>query len=318
YDSMFVAWKQTLNFNPAHEEALDRIWLCVEMSRKFNESIELCNQLIDHDPYCDKAWYNLGHAHTYFGDYNEAIEAYEYAFIINNKFEWAYRHCAELCMEIQNYKKALDCYEEVLVHIPPDGELLFKIGQCYHFLGKISIAQKFYYQSIQLDDLNDEVYYYLGRCSVLQQNWEEATRLYRKAIEIEGKREEYFAALGQAYAKLNRNSRLAIRCFEKAIELAPEQSEYWVRLAAYLLESNNPQACLDVLMEADEHAVGAELLYCRAACLFKMEEKRTATNFLADALTEDYEGHEILFIFAPELKKVRKIRAIIDFYKYER
>lgn len=316
YESVFNSWKQTLRFNPSHDEALDRIWLSVEMSRKFDESILLCNDLIDHDPYCEKAWYNLGHAHTYYGSYEAAIEAYEYAFIIDKEFEWAYRHCAELCMEIQNYAKALDCYEEVLTYILPDSELLFKIGQCYQFLDKINIAQEFYKRSIKMDEINDEVYFHLGQCAAQEKNWKQAIFYFQKALEIEGSREEYFVALAEIYARLNKNKE-AYNYFNQAIELVPDQVSYWIKYATFLLKEGAHKATLDLLSEADDYTVGAELLFCRAACLFKMDRQKGAIDILAEALTEDFDLYPLLFDFAPELSNSRKIEAIINFYRYE-
>jgi len=316
YDSTYLAWRQTLQFIPNHPEALDRIWGCIEMSRKFDESVQLYTQIIDQDPYCDKAWYNLGHAHTYFGNYEEAIEAYEYAFIINKEFEWAYRHCADLCMEIKNYAKALDCYQEVLTYILPDGELLFKVGQCYQFLGQIEFAQEFYKNSLKLDDINDEVYFHLGECAASLKKWRQAIRFYQKAIKIEDSREEYFAAIGEAYAQLNEWEK-ATQYLELAIELAPEQAIYWIKFANFLIQKGAYEEVLDLLTEANENAVGAELLYCKSACLFKMNESTAAIDVLAEALQEDFKMHPVLFNYLPKLATDRKINAVLDFYKYE-
>ena len=320
YDSMYLALKQALQFNPNHTEALDKLWLCIEMSRKFDESIQLYTQIIDHDPYSYKAWYNLGHAYTYFGDYENAIEAYEYAFIINNEFEWAYRHCAELCMETKKYGKALDCFKEVLtlehIKLLPDAELFFKVGQCYQFLGEISMAQDVYKNSLRLDDANDEVYFHLGLCAATSKNWRKAILYYQKAIKIEEGREEYFAAIGEAYAQLKDNEK-AFQYFDLAIELAPEQAIYWIKFANFLIQEAAYEEALDLLVEADENSVGAELLFCKAACLFKMNKSKEAMNVLAEALTEDFEMYPFLFSYLPELESDRKINAILDFYRYE-
>ena len=220
-------------------------------------------------------------------------------------------------MEIKNYSKALECYEEVLTHILPDGELLFKIGQCYHFLGKIKIAQQFYQRSIKLDDLNDEVYFYLGECSAKLEDWNSAIHFYKRAIEIEGKREEYFSALATTYAHLDQSEK-AFHYFDRAIELAPEQAIYWVKFAAFLMDVGAFDAAIDVLNDADEHAVGPELLFCKAACLLKMNMEKEAMHILTEALTEDFEMHPVLFSYIPALKADRKINAMIDFYQYER
>ena len=316
YDSVFNSWKQTLMFNPSHKEAMNRIWLSVEMSRKFDESIILCNKLIDHAPYSEKAWYNLGHAHTYYGNYEAAIEAYEYAFIIDKEFESAYRHCAELCMEIQDYAKALDCYEEVLTYILPDGELLFKIGQCYQFLGKIDIAQEFYKRSIKMDEINDEVYFHLGQCAAQEKIWSQAVIYLKKALEIERGREEYFIALAEVYATLSRKEK-AYYYFNKAMELVPEQANYWIKYAAFLIKEEAYNDALELLEEAKENAVGTEFLFCEAACLFRMNQQKSAINVLAEALTEEFDMYPMLFDFAPELSNHKKIETIIDFYRYE-
>ena len=316
YDSTYLAWKQALQFNPSHPEALDRIWGCIEMARKFDECIQLHTQIIDQDPYCEKAWYNLGHAHTYYGNYEDAIEAYEYAFIINKEFEWAYRHCADLCMEIKNYAKALDCYEDVLKYILPDGDLLFKVGQCYQFLGQLEFAQEFYKKSLRLDDINDEVYFHLGECAASLKKWGRAIRFYQKAIKIEDSREEYFAAIGNAYAQLNESEK-ATQYLELAIELAPEQTIYWIKYATFLMQNDAYEEVLDLLVEANEKSVGAELLYCKSACLFKMNESIAAIDVLAEALKEDFEMHPVLFNYLPELVTDRKINAVLDFYRYE-
>lgn len=320
YDSMYLSLKHALQFNPNHTETLDKIWLCIEMTRKFDESIQLYNQIISQDPYSYKAWYNLGHAYTYFGKYEEAIEAYEYAFIINNEFEWAYRHCADLCMETKDYTKALECYKDVLtlahIKLLPDADLLFKVGQCYQFLGKIEFAQEFYKKSLKLDDINDEIYFHLGLCAAASNNWRNAILYYQQAIKIEEGREEYFAAIGEAFAQL-KDSEKATQYFELAVELAPEQAIYWIKFATFLIQEKAYEEALGLLVEAGENAVGAELLFCKAACLFKMNESTEAMNVLAEALTEDFEMHPLLFNYLPELKSDRKINAILDFYRYE-
>jgi tetratricopeptide (TPR) repeat protein len=99
YDQMFHVLKDALKQDPQNDEILERIWVAVELSRKYKQSITLHKQIIDKHPYSYFAWYNLGHAYAYLGNYKDAIEAYEYAFIINEKFEYAIRDCAELCFE---------------------------------------------------------------------------------------------------------------------------------------------------------------------------------------------------------------------------
>lgn len=76
------------------------------------------------------AWYNLGHAYSCLGEYEKAVEALEYSFLINSHFEQGYLDCAELCLQVNMYEKALRCYQEANEMFGPDAELIVYIAEC--------------------------------------------------------------------------------------------------------------------------------------------------------------------------------------------
>ena len=96
FDRMFTALSKALREDPSNEEALERVWVSVELSKKYEESIALHLELLEHDSYLYHAWFNLGHAYSCIGEYRKAIEAIEYSFLINADFEvlreLKYRH----------------------------------------------------------------------------------------------------------------------------------------------------------------------------------------------------------------------------------
>jgi len=262
-------------------------------------------------------WYYLGHAYHYFGRFEEAIDAYEYAYIADKEFEWAYRDCAAICLELKDYQKALDCYEEALNYITdPDGDLLLRIGQCYQYLGNLKAAQNFYRQACNLDDYNDEIYFHLGQCMEQQENWSSAIHYYRKAIKLDNRREEYFAALGSILNSLEKFED-AFHCFDKATELAPEQSIFWVQFATFLFDLGYYEEALETLDDAEIHAVGEDLLYFRVVCLYKLNPTQTkkAIAVLAEALKEDFDLHVMIYNYVPELRTNSAFQAAINFYK---
>src|SRR5690606_12420665 len=114
YQSMFGALKKSVFSNPENAEALERVWFCVEMTQEHDESIRFHKKFINNNTYSYIAWYNLGYAFSAKGNYKHARDAFEYAFIINDKFEFAYRECAECCIKLKKYKQALRCYDEFL------------------------------------------------------------------------------------------------------------------------------------------------------------------------------------------------------------
>lgn len=314
YERVFFALQQALLEDPKNQIALERLWSCVEISKKYEQSVILHEQILDLDPYSHLAWYNLGHAHAYLGNYDEAIEAYEYAYIIENKFEYAYRDCAEMCITINNYKKALDCYQEALEHIDADSDILLKIGQCYQHLKNYSVARSFYQQALNIDPMNDEVFFYIGECYSYEGNWNSAIRYFHKAIRIEEFREEYYAALAEAYYQVGDHSQAATM-FKRATDIAPEQSSYWIHYASYLMEVGQGDLALQILNSAEDFSVGVELLYCRIACLFSVGKRQEAKYYLGEALIEDFDMHIALFALSPDLQYDTTVLNMIESYR---
>ncbi len=74
YDKVFEALTATLHHNPENEEALNRLWFCVELSENFQASIDFHKRFIDENPYSHLAWFNLAHAYVGTGKFDEAIE----------------------------------------------------------------------------------------------------------------------------------------------------------------------------------------------------------------------------------------------------
>ncbi len=77
YDMVFDTLKKVLELNRENEEALSRMWYCVELAGKQEESIILHKKIIDEKPYSYLAWHNLGNAYYDLGMLEKAIESYE-------------------------------------------------------------------------------------------------------------------------------------------------------------------------------------------------------------------------------------------------
>lgn len=315
YERMFYALKAALEEDSSHHNALERIGLCVELSKKYKESVTLHKAILNEAPYAYQAWYNLGLAQSYLGDYEEAIEAFEYAFIIHDKFEFAYRDCAELCFELKKYHKALQCYKEAMEHFEADGDLLQQIGECYQQLQQYKDARFYFYESLRLDPMNDEVLFHIGECYASEEAWSKAIRAYKKAIRIEDTREEYHGALADAYACREEWSKAEMH-YRKAISIAPEESRYWVTYSLYLLATGQGERALDILEEAEQYADSSEVIYCRVACLFAVGRRKEACYWLAEALVEDFEEHGLLFQFRPELTNDPDVSNLLSSFQW--
>jgi tetratricopeptide (TPR) repeat protein len=313
YKNMFLALKKAVLANPENTDALERIWFSVEMTQQYDESIKLHKELIDIDPYSFTAWYNLGYAFSAKNDHKNARDAFEYAFIINDKFEFAYRECAASCIHLKEYNQALKYYAELQEHFDADADLFVKIGLCHEALGNIEKAKAFFLKARALDENNDEVYFHLGNCFLEETNFESAKAAFEKAIIIDTLKEEYYLALADVYYQ-NNELDLAQSFFQKAADIAPDSTKCWILYARFLIQTGKKEMALDVLDEAELYAFGVELKYCRIACLFSLNKRQEALFLFKNALQENYKKHDSLFEISPALKGDEDIQTLISVF----
>ncbi len=313
FEKMFFALRNAIRKNPFNEHALQKMWLAVELSKKHQDSIEIHTEVIDANPYAYQAWFNLGNAYYFERRYKEAIDAFEYAFIINEKFEPAYKEFAEVCFHLKLHKKAIDALEDALPFFQSDSELLLKIGEAYEYQRDFAKAKIYLYRALGLDCKNDEVFYHLGECYSKEGEFSSAIHFYRQALKIDDMREDYMVGLAIAYSQTG-NYQKALPLFQKATEIGPEVSSNWVQFAHFLVSIEGLDEAMEAIEEAEENAYCADILYCKAALLFKKGDRSNALNYLGEALMDSYYDRETFFSFVPELREDRDIKAILRYY----
>ncbi len=316
FASMFYTLKQALEIDPDNSEALEQIWMSVELSKKYDESIALHKALIDKNPYSYRAWFNLGHAYSCTGEYDLAIEALEYAFIIDADFEAAYMDCAEICFQERKYEKAYKIYEEIIERFGPDAETLVFMVECLLPIKEYKKARRQLLKALTIDPYNDEVHYYLGECHSAEGNWKEAIKSYNKAIKIEDRREEYNLSLAKAYESIE-NLKLANHYYKKATHIASEQDQYWIEHSLFARRHISTERALDILNKADLFAVGTDLMYHRAGCLLELEIRDQGMQLLEESLIEEISGIDKFLEFYPEVVKDDTVMAMIRYYQGE-
>lgn len=313
-ERMFYALKTALEIQPENDEALQHLYLNVELSRKHREAIEVCENIIDRHAYSSMAWYLKGSAHYYLCEYDEAIDSYEYAYSVNEGFELAYRECAEVCMETKQYQKALKCFAEVMNHITPDSDMFLNVGKCYKELGYSGIAKTFFEKAIEENEQNDEAFFQLGTCYASNLDWKRAISFYIQAIRQYDGREEYFAGIAEAYYQLGEYDK-AENFFREAADIAPEGAEYWLRVCTFLLEIEKPESALELLEQAEDFTFDPNLDYCRVACYLNLGKREEAKYYLSEALIEHFDSHDALFALMPMLEKDKEIMAMISAFQ---
>ncbi len=316
YEQMYMALKDALLENPENMEALRRMFMCVEFSRKHRESIQLHLQLIDEKPYSHLAWYNLAHAYYSTSQYDEAIEAFEYSYLINEQYQDAYLDCANLCHSLHKWEKALECYLAALPLINPDEEVLMRIGECYIQLGNYEKAKIYLYRALSHNPKDEEVYFHIGEAYAKEGKWDNAIHFYKQAVKLMPERDDFLTALARNTEKLGLEEE-AIALYKRSIQLIPDFSENWVEMASIYIRKNQADVAISILEEGDKHTISSEMYYCNAVCYFMKDQRKEALEFLKEGLLDNFDKHTLIFELNPELKSNKDVQAIIRYYTNE-
>ena len=316
FNQMYTALNEAAQFDPFNDEALQKLFIAVELAKRHEESILLHNFVLDENPYSHTAWFNLAQAHYQLREYEEALDAFEYAFITNDKFEPAYKEFADVCFQLKLYQRALDALEEGFELFEADEDMLLKLGQCHQYLGNTAKAKIFYYRALNLNKMADEVYFHIGECYSEEGEYSSSVHFYNQAIKIDDLREDYLMALAKSYSKMGRFQK-ALPLFQKATEMGPELSENWVEYASFLVDINGLEEALEVIEEGENYSYGADLFYCKAAILFKMEDRKTALDALGEALIENFNDSESFFNYLPDYRSDKDVKSIMRYYAAE-
>jgi tetratricopeptide (TPR) repeat protein len=301
-------------FREPNNQALFRSLLfCSELSGNHAESRDLYTTVIDHHPYCSYAWYNLGWAYVSLDEPEEALEAFEYAYITQPYFEEAYKACAELAVQHGLHRRALQCYTEMNDHAEADSDVLARMGECYRHLGDTRTAKKMCRLALKLDPYHADACYHLGACLAAEKDYRQAVRWLQEAVRNDGQREEIHGLLASAYHSLGQNSKALYHLWE-AVGIAPENAAGWLHLVEYMLASGDINDACEVLGQALENARNAELLYCTAACQFLSGKRLEATDTLRQALLADVNRRSDIFRWAPALRNDAEVQGLLSIY----
>jgi tetratricopeptide (TPR) repeat protein len=89
FNKIFDCLKLILEQDPRNEEALYKICFWTDFTKRNEESIILHQNIIEEYPYSELAWFNLAAAYQGLRLYEKSIDAYKYAVVIDEKFDYA-------------------------------------------------------------------------------------------------------------------------------------------------------------------------------------------------------------------------------------
>ncbi|MBX7095725.1 MAG: tetratricopeptide repeat protein [Flavobacteriales bacterium] len=315
WDKAIECLKSALKSNPENEAAIFELAYCFEISGQGENSIQFFNDFIDNHPYSFSAWYNLGNSYIRKGLFEKAIEAFDFCITINENFSSAYFNKANAYVQLEMYHEAINCYAETFLYEEPQAITYCYIGECFEKLEMPEEAFENFLKATEIDEDLADGWLGMGIALSMMEKHKEAIPYLEKAKALEDKSSDTWYILGEVLDKANDISG-SQQSFLKALELDGDNPELIMDYTDFLKRRFSLQEALE---EMDKHILRfpqqAELLYRQSVYLLESGKKAQAMEMLAEALSLNFEEHEELFDYLPELKNNNDIVELIEHYR---
>jgi tetratricopeptide (TPR) repeat protein len=250
FDKVFDCLAIVLEMDPNNEEALYKICFWTDFTGRNEEGIRLHQQIIENAPFNELAWFNLAAAYQGIKLYEKAIDAYQYAIAIDEKFDYAYRNMGDAYLRLRKYKDAIEVLQKVLELARPEDVIYEAIGHCFDKLQNYAQARFNYRKATHLNQDDSQLYFKIA-CTYMNEGiWESAIKNLKVAMRMHPMQPEYNLAMGQCYMEKG-NIQEAVQYFGNVVRNKPKNSNGWIELLKCLHNAN----CFEEGAEYVDHAI---------------------------------------------------------------
>ncbi len=284
FDKVFDCLKLILEAEPNNEEALYKICFWTDFTGRNEESIRLHQLIIEDFPFSELAWFNLAASYQGLKLYEKAIDAYQYAIAIDEKFDYAYRNMGDAYLRLRKYKEAIEALEKVLELTRPEDVIYEAIGHCYHRMENYGQARFHYKKAVHLNPDDSKLHYKIAVTYMLEEQWQSAIKQLDNAMRIHRSVTEYNLAMGECKMHLNQYKD-AIQYFGTVVRLKPKNVAGWEALIRCLLKATFYDEAIEQCMAAMKATDGKPVfLFYYSTALFSSGKTKEGLLKLEQAM----------------------------------
>jgi tetratricopeptide (TPR) repeat protein len=315
FDKVFDCFQIILKLDPNNEEALYKICFWTDFTGRNEEGIRLHQEIIEENPFSELAWFNLAAAYQGIKLYEKAIDAYQYAVAIDEKFDYAWRNMGDAYLRIRKYKEAIEVLTKVLELARPEDVIYEAIGHCYDKLQNYAQARFNYRKATHLNQEDTQLYYKIACTYMNEGQWESAIKNLKIATRVHLMQPEYNLALGQCYMEQGKIEE-AVQYFGNVVRTKPKNSNGWIELLKCLYNTN----CFEEGLEYVEHAIvhtnnKPVFIFYKSAFLLAAGKSKEAILQLEDAMNKNPKLVKKLIELSPSILQNQLVVDVIARFK---
>ncbi len=318
FDKVFDCLLIILQTDPVNEEALYKICFWTDFTGRNEESIRLHLAIIDEHPYSELAWFNLGAAYQGLKLFEKAIDAYQYAIVIDEKFDYAYRNIGDAFIRLRKYKEAIEALEKVLELSKPEEVIYEAIGHCYDRMHQYAQARFHYRKASHLNGEDSKLLYKIACTYYNEGQWAPAIKGLEAALKIHRQQYEYNLLMGECKFQTE-SYKEAIQYFSTAVRARPKNKAGWEALIRCLYYGGfYNEARLQAMAALENTGNKPIFLFYGSAILFALNKPKEAILYLQQGMEAAPKLLRKFISLNPSLLQNQKVVDVIAQYKRKR
>lgn len=305
-----------LKIDPDDQSSLYNVVHCYDFLNQPQEAIHFLENFIDENPYNEVAWHQLGKQFIEVQNYKKAIQAFDFAYVIDTDFVGALVEKAKVFEKIKSYEKAIAIYRESLEIDDESAFVHWRIGRCYERLEKYTDASNSYQMSLKHDVLFEKSWLAVIDLHLKIEDLEKAKIFTEAAIELDDENPLYWQRLRDVsvclkdWLRINQASKMLISFGEL-------QLKNWLIWADAAIDAGDPVFAIDLLLRAEEyHPNRYEIDYRLAGLYFSsLQHNEKAVYRLQSAMINRFDKVSLFQKMFPMLWSNPNVQKYITDYK---
>lgn len=248
-----TAYRQILEVDPAHAEALHLLGLVAHQLGQYEDAIRLMREAILLAGDQAAFHFNLGSVYLAHGQCESAIACYREATRLQPQFVAAHSNLGAALNTLGRPRDALVSFRKALAIQPDSAEFQFNLGSTFHALDERAEAAAAYREALRLKPDYVDAIVNLADLLRSQDRLDEALTCCRRAIELQPNSAEAHNNLGAVLAKQKKLDEAA-ESYRRALELKPDFAAAHNNLGAVLEKQeklDEAAACCRRALEID-------------------------------------------------------------------
>ncbi|MEI7471623.1 MAG: tetratricopeptide repeat protein [Chitinophagaceae bacterium] len=284
FQKVFDCLRMVLELDPNNEEALYKICFWTDYTGRNEEGIKLHQKIIEEYPFNELAWFNLAAAYQGVRLYEKAIDAYQYAVAIDEKFDYAWRNMGDAYLRLRKYKESIEALSKVLELARPEDVIYEAIGHCYDKMHNYAQARLNYRKASHMRQDDSHLYYKIACTYMNEEVWDSAIKNLDTAMRIHRMQPEFNLAMGQCYMEMGKLEE-AITYLGNVVRIKPKNVSGWTELLNCLIKGEFYEDALEYAGYAYQQTEGKPLfLFFKSRILYTMGKSKEATLQLQAAM----------------------------------